>query len=202
MDSVLDEDLPIERVDEGQHKGVIRQIAKEVASILTENEKMLYIAHQGKTVFGQKRDAVIATNNRMIIFQRQRFRGFVFDDFLWEDVKDVDIEQGMMSALIRCTLTDEEVLTVSGLVKAQARVVYAICQQKEQEWRERRRVRKMEEDRAKAGGTEINMPATGPESTPVSDPVERLAKAKAMFDEELISEAEYETLKANILSSI
>ena len=201
MDITQDEGLPIERVDEGQNKGVIRQIAKEVASILTENEKMLYIAHQGKTVFGQKRDAVIATNNRMIIFKRQRFRGFVFDDFLWEDVKDVDIDQWMLSATIKCTLTDGELLYVPGLVKAQARVVYAICQQKEQEWRERRRVRQMEEDRAKAGGTEINMPSNGAESA-ASDPVERLAKAKTMFDEELISEAEYETLKANILSDV
>ena len=201
MSNPLAESLSIERVDEGQHKGMIRKIAKEAASILTENERMLYIAHQGRTMFGQKRDAVIATNNRMIIFQRQRFRGFAFDDFLWEDVKDVDLEQGMMSALIQCTLTDGEVLTVSGLVKDQARVLYGICQQKEQEWRERRRVRKMEEDRAKAGGTQITMPDTGSESA-VTDPLERLAKAKAMFDGELISEAEYETLKANILSSV
>lgn len=201
MDITQDEGLPIERVDEGQNKGVIRKIAKEVASILTENERMLYIAHQGKTVFGQKRDAVVATNNRMIIFQRQRFRGFVFDDFLWEDIKDIDIDQWMLSATIKCTLTDGELLYVPGLVKAQARVVYAICQQKEQEWRERRRVRKMEEERAKAGGTQITMPANGASSA-ASDPVERLAKAKAMFDEELISEAEYETLKANILSSM
>ena len=115
MDITQDEGLPIERVDEGQNKGVIRQIAKEVASILTENEKMLYIAHQGKTVFGQKRDAVIATNNRMIIFKRQRFRGFVFDDFLWEDVKDVDIDQWMLSATIKCTLTDGELLYGAGV---------------------------------------------------------------------------------------
>ena len=44
------------------------------------------------------------------------------------------------------------------------------------------------------------MPSNGGDAA--SDPVERLAKAKAMFDEELISEAEYETLKANILGSI
>ena len=34
------------------------------------------------------------------------------------------------------------------------------------------------------------------------DPVEKLAKAKEMFDKELISEAEYETLKANILQKM
>ena len=193
--------LPIERIDDDQNTRTLEGIINEVSTILTENERMLYIAHQGKTVFGQKRDAVVATNNRMIIFHRQRFRGFVFDDFLWEDVKDVDIDQWMLSATITCTLTDGEVLYVSGLVKSQARAVYAICQQKEQEWRERRRVRQMEEDRAKAGGTEINMPTNSAESA-TANPAERLAKAKAMFDEELISEAEYETLKANILSSV
>ena len=58
----------------------------------------------------------------------------------------------------------------------------------------------MEEERARAGGTQISMPAQElTESTSAEDPVAKLAKAKEMFDRELISEAEYETLKAEIL---
>lgn len=193
--------LPIERIDDDQNTGILESIVNEVSTILTENEKILYIAHQGRTVFGQKRDAVVATNNRVIIFQRHRFRGFTFEDFLWEDVQDVEMEESVMSSRIYCTLTNEDVYHVEGMVKKQTRVLYSICQQKEQEWRERRRVRKMEEDRAKAGGTQITMP--GASETPAQgDPVDRLAQAKSMFDQELISEAEYETLKANILSGI
>ncbi|MCY4438172.1 MAG: SHOCT domain-containing protein [Chloroflexi bacterium] len=47
------------------------------------------------------------------------------------------------------------------------------------------------------------MPTDGtPAKGLAEDPVERLAKAKSMFEQELISEAEYETLKANILQKM
>ncbi len=37
---------------------------------------------------------------------------------------------------------------------------------------------------------------------PAADPTSRLAQARAMLDQKLISEAEYETLKARILSGM
>lgn len=198
------QELGIERVDESQNLGVLRGIAEDVRSVLTENESILYIAYQAWTALGQRPDAVAATNNRVIIFQRHRFRGFDFHDFLWEDVANVKINQNTLSSSLQCTLTNEETYQTSNLVKDQARTLYTICQQKEQEWRERRRVRKMEEERARAGGTQISLPEGGDvgQTSPVDDPVEKLAKAKEMFDKELISEAEYETLKANILQKM
>ena len=200
MAEVPVDDLGIERVDVDQDKAVLKQVASEVSEILTPNENILYIAHQGWTMLGQKLDAAVATNNRMIIFNRHRFRGFSFTDFLWEDVQDVKIREGMLASYLECRLTSQERHNIKGLIKKQTRILYSICQQKEQEWRERRRVRKMEEERARAGGTQISMPAqelTGSSSS--EDPVAKLAKAKEMFDRELISEAEYETLKAEIL---
>lgn len=198
------QELGIERVDESQKLGVLRPIVEDVRSVLTENESILYIAYQAWTALGQRRDAVAATNNRMIIFQRHRFRGFDFHDFLWEDVANVKINQDTLSSSLRCTLTNEESYLTSNLVKDQARTLYTICQQKEQEWRERRRVRMMEEERARAGGTQITLPESGDvgQARAAEDPVEKLAKAKQMFDKELISEAEYETLKANILQKM
>ncbi len=198
------QELAIERIDESQNLSVLRSIAEEVRSVLTANESISYIAYQAWTVLGQKYDAVAATNNRMIIFKRHRFRGFDFHDFLWEDVANVKINQNMLSSSLKCTLTNEETYQTSSLVKDQARTLYTICQQKEQEWRERRRVRKMEEERAKAGGTQITIPEggdVGPAGS-AEDPVTKLARAKEMFDKELISEAEYETLKANILQKM
>ena len=67
----------------------------------------------------------------------------------------------------------------------------------------------MEEERARAGGVQVTLPSDGgapPTGEAVArsaeDPVARLAKAKQLFDQELISEAEYETLKAKILSTL
>lgn len=203
-DKSVHQELGIERIDESQKLDVLRPIAEEVWSVLTANESISYIAHQAWTVVGQKYDAVAATNNRMIIFQRHRFRGFDFHDFLWEDVANVKLNQNMLSSSLECTLTNGDTYQTSNLVKDQARTLYTICQQKEQEWRERRRVRNMEEERARAGGTQISIPEGGDvgQTSTAEDPVEKLAKAKEMFDRELISEAEYETLKANILQKM
>ena len=110
-------ELGIERVDESQKLNVLRPIVEDVRSVLTENESILYIAYQAWTALGQRRDAVAATNNRMIIFQRHRFRGFDFHDFLWEDVANVKINQDTLSSSLQCTLTNEESYLTSNLRK-------------------------------------------------------------------------------------
>lgn len=203
------ESLGIEQVDEGQNTTILAQVAKDVRMILTPNETIAYIAHQNRTAFGQRRDAAVATNNRIIIYRPHRFGRLEFHDFLWEDVRDVTIAEKVWSSQFTCVTTDDRTLQLGGLVKEQARTLYAFCQQKEQEWRERRRVRQMEEERARAGGVQVTLPSAG--GTPSAgeaavgrseDPVATLAKAKQLFDQELISEAEYETLKAKILSTL
>lgn len=197
------QDLGIERIDEEQDRAALQKAVEEIRTILTENETILYIAYQGISAVGQMKDAAIATNNRLIIYRRHWFGRTSFDDFLWEDVQNVTMDEGMISSTLMVTLTDGRKHAIGGIKKKQARSFYSISQQKEQEWRERRRVREMEEERARAGGTQITMPADAtPAASPAEDPVERLAKAKQMFDQELISEAEYETLKANILKSM
>ncbi len=203
------ENLGIERVDEGQNTKLLAQITKDVGTILTPNETIAYIAHQNRTAFGQRRDAVVATNNRIILYRPHRFGRLEFHDFLWEDVQDATIAEGVWSAQFTCVTTDDRTLRLGGLVKEQARALYVVCQQKEQEWRERRRVRQMEEERARAGGVQVTLPSEGGAPTTgeavagsAEDPVARLAKAKQLFDQELISEAEYETLKAKILSTL
>jgi hypothetical protein len=92
---------------------------------------------------------------------------------------------------------------IERLDKEQAKRAYALCQHHEQEWREKRRVREMEEARAKAGGLYINPPVTPqPSGSPgVEDPLAKLKKAKDLMDTGLISEAEYESLKARVLSN-
>ena len=58
----------------------------------------------------------------------------------------------------------------------------------------------MEEARAKSGG--VYLGPTGGAAAPAEDPVAKLARAKQMLDQGLISEAEYESVKAKILSAM
>ncbi len=76
----------------------------------------------------------------------------------------------------------------------------------EEETIERRRHRKMEEDRNAANQVTINTAVTGPAPEAVSagrgDLVSRLAKLKQMYDADLITEAEFQAKKSDIIDSI
>ena len=82
-----------------------------------------------------------------------------------------------------------------------------MCQAQDQAWREKRRVRELEELRAKSGGIQFGAYGAraglaSPSSAGQDDAVARLEKAKAMLDKGLISDAEYEALKARIVNRL
>ena len=82
--------------------------------------------------------------------------------------------------------------------------VYKYVQKQEQEWREKRRIRGLEELRAKSGGITGTLPqgiasVSSVEKKSVS---ERLSELKKMYEEQLISDSEYENLKAKIISEL
>jgi hypothetical protein len=193
--------IPIRLVEPDQDPATLQRVAHEVSKILTPNEQILYIALQNATAISIRKDAVIVTNNRIIGFSPGVLGRVSFKDYLWQDVFDVSMSQGILSTQISVK-TPAGVFEIGSIDKEQAKRLYGIAQQLEQEWREKRRVREMEEARAKAGGVYMTAP-TGPSFSGPSgkeDPIERLGKAKAMLDQGLISEIEYENLKAKVLS--
>ena len=96
-------------------------------------------------------------------------------------------------------------MALSGLRKDEAERVYRICQAQDQAWREKRRIRELEELRAKSGGVQIGTaasPAMASSSPSDADPAARLERAKSMLQQGLISDSEYESLKAKIVNSL
>ena len=97
------------------------------------------------------------------------------------------------------------VWSFEGLRKDQAQAMYRICQQHDQVWREKRRVRELEELRAKSGGVQIsgNQPTYGGDAGAAeSDPARRLRQAREMLEAKLISDSEFESIKAKIVSGM
>ena len=96
--------------------------------------------------------------------------------------------------------------TFTGLRKDQAQAMYRICQQHDQVWREKRRIRELEELRAKSGGVQIGSGQAayaGAESAGAeSEPARRLRQAREMLDAKLISDSEFESIKAKIVSGL
>jgi hypothetical protein len=198
----MSETVRIRYSDPSQEAGEVQGIARDVSKILTPNEEILYVATQNLTAMQLKKDAVVATSNRAICYRPAVLGRVSFEDFQWQDVRNARIEQGVLSTQFFIETLDGRAASMDALDKDQAKRLYGICQQMEQEWREKRRVREMEEARARSGGVLVGAPAAAMSAPPAEDPVAKLAKAKQMLDQGLISEAEYDTLKAKILSSM
>jgi hypothetical protein len=144
---------------------------------------------------------------------RGLFGGFNPDTIRWQDIKDIHIQVGIFGADLTITALATPDLAVAGqtrlvsypgLRKQQAESVYRICQAQEQAWREKRRVRELEELRAKSGGIQFGSgPGAGAASAAAGESAAaRLAQAKAMFDQKLITDSEYESLKARIVGNL
>jgi hypothetical protein len=158
-----------------------------------------------------RRVLVAATSGRLIMITRHLISGFDVSDIRWQDLEEVTLRVGIFAAdltiragkasdLASQGATGSRRLDFLGLRKDQAQAVYRICQAEDQAWREKRRVRELEELRARSGGIQVSS-AAAQSSGAGSDAVRRLQEAKQMLDARLITDAEYEAIKAKIVSS-
>ena len=198
--------------------GRVADALRSMESLLVPGESIQAYAVQRRAfALKQRRVLIAATTGRFIGMTRHLIGGFLPQDVRWQDLKEVRLETGIFGADLMIVALPSPDLAISGgvrtlsytgLRKAQAESVYRICQANEQAWREKRRIRELEELRAKSGGIQLgagNVAAPASASAPGSngsDPVARLEQAKAMRDKGLITDSEYESLKARIVSNL
>ena len=172
-----------------------------------------------------RRACIAATSGRFITLNRRLLGGYESADIRWQDLKETRISAGILAAdltLVAQSSSDlnigsevNRVWTFAGLRKDQAQAMYRICQQHDQVWREKRRIRELEELRAKSGGVQIGggqnsyaaadgagAPAAAAGAAPESEPARRLRQAREMLDAKLISDSEFESIKAKIVSGL
>ena len=162
-----------------------------------------------------RRRIVAATSGRLIGLTRPLLGGYDVTDIRWQDLEDVKLKVGIIGAsltvragkssdLASQSADANRELHFEGLRKDQAQAVYRICQAQDQSWREKRRIRDLEELRARSGGFQVSSGAPanfGGAAAEQGDLVRRLQEAKQMLDAKLITDAEYEAIKARIVSS-
>jgi hypothetical protein len=164
-----------------------------------------------------RRACIAATSGRFIWLNRRLLGGYESADIRWQDLKETRISAGILAAdltLIAQASSDlnigseiNRVWTFAGLRKDQAQAMYRICQQHDQVWREKRRIRELEELRAKSGGVQIGgqgggQPYSGDSTGAESEPARRLRQAREMLDAKLITDSEFESIKARIVSGL
>jgi Bacterial PH domain len=173
-----------------------------------------------------RRTCVAATSGRFISLTRRLLGGYDSADIRWQDLKETRISAGIFSAdltLIAQSSSDlnigsevNRIWTFANLRKDQAQAMYRICQQHDQVWREKRRIRELEELRAKSGGVQFAGGLSGGGQSGYaaadsggadrvgaeSEPARRLRQAREMLDARLISDSEFESIKAKIVSGL
>jgi hypothetical protein len=186
-------------------------------AMLVPGETLEAYAVQGRAFALTKRRVLIAaTSGRFISMSRGLFGSFTPADMRWQDLEDVHLRVGILGAdvVVRAMQREdlasaahmERVLGATGLRKDQAERVYRVCQAQSQAWREKRRIRDLDELRAKSGGLQLGAPGYSgggsPSDATGGDPVTRLQRAKQMLAEGLITDAEYESIKAKIVDRL
>jgi len=209
--------VPTEMTKEVRGEPRLLRALEQLVSLLVPGEAIQAFAVQ-RRLFGltHRRTVVAATTGRLIGMRRGLFGSFHPTSVRWQDVKEVRLDVETFGARLTVVFFGNPDLAIagnvatlifSGLRKGQAEAVYRLCQAQDQAWREKRRVRELEELRAKSGGIQLGTPGAGasigsPSGGGQDDVVTRLERAKAMLDKGLISDAEYEALKARIVNTL
>jgi hypothetical protein len=198
---------PADPIDPG-----LRPALANLESILVRDETLEAWAVQRRLfALTGRRMIVAATSNRLVALKRGLFGGFEYTDVRWQDLKEAHVSVGILGATLRLiaesssdlasSQSPDRTLVYSGLVPNQAQAVYRICQAQDQAWREKRRLRQIEELRARSGAVQIvggaGASALGGASC---DTLQRLEQARQMLEQKLLSDSEYEAIKAKILS--
>jgi Bacterial PH domain len=184
--------------------------------LLTSGETLeAWAAQRRLYALNHRRELIAATSGRFISLKRRLFGGYDSADIRWQDLKETRISAGIFAAdliLIAQSSSDlnigaevNRVWSFDGLHKDQAQAMYRICQLHDQVWREKRRVRELEELRAKSGGVQISgaSPGYGSDAAGAeSEPARRLRQAREMLEAKLISDSEFESIKAKIVSGL
>lgn len=194
-------------LNEEQDPKSVEKLLEKVTGLLTKDETVEYIAVQKKPAINLSPDCIALTNKR-IIFCRPKSFGFSMDfqDYLWKDVADCHIKEGILGATFMLKTVRNFTNMLEYLPKNQARKLYQFAQQKEEEMMDYRRQRDLEDKRAIAGGgivVNTNVPSNNiSENKPNEDPFEILNKLKNLFDNQIISQEEFDSKKNDILSKL
>jgi hypothetical protein len=175
---------------------------------LMKDEKILTQGIQGRIyALWSRRDLVAITNSRMILIQRSIFGGFSMSDHQWKDLCDAryseNIIPNVFGAKLRFMRRGGAGIVIDGLSSQVASGIYSHAQAQEQEWEEKNRIRLLEEKRAMSGASVVQVGHAGTGAAPKDSGVDMfqdIEKAKKLLDGGVISDAEYQELKAKIIS--
>jgi len=210
----LDKKTKMEDSIKNEDENVIKAY-EHLKSVLVTGETVDAWAVQRRLfALTHRRIFIAATTGRFIVIKRGLLGGFEMTEFRWQDLGDLKLKVGIFGAditLKQFVSTDlamnkdsASLLIYTGLRKEDTQKIYRLAQAQDQSWREKRRIRELEELRAKSGGVNIGNSPVGLQQTSNAseDLLIRLQKAKEMLENKLITDSEFESIKAKIISGL
>src|ERR1700722_3090992 len=147
-------------------------VVAQLKGVLVPGETLEAYAIQ-RRIFAltKRRVLVAATSGRFIMLLRGFFGGYTPVDLRWQDIEDAHLKVGIIGADITLRAMRREDLASAniaggtffapGLRKDQAQQVYRVCESQSQSWHEKRRIRDLDELRAKSGGIQFGSGVAG-----------------------------------------
>ncbi len=161
-----------------------------------------------------RRLCIAATSGRFISLTRRLLGGYDSADIRWQDLKETRIRAGLLTAeltLVAQSSTDLNIGAETNRVGGHFPTVQGSGSGDLPDLSAARpsvageaAVRELEELRAKSGGVQFGggAPYSSPDPGGESEPTRRLRQAREMLDARLISDAEFESIKAKIVSGL
>ena len=215
-------------IQDGQDRKVVEKIHRKLIDMLIPGESINYISVQKKPAVTLLPDTITLSNKRMFLCEFTKL-GLAtnFEIFFWEDIKDMAFKEEIFGSKVTVIPYTGENLTIDYIPKVQARKLYqliklALDQQQQQEKQEilsnTPPVSNAPSDQISPGLfpaseshksapeervlRESDPPSVVPDESLEDEVTQTLKKLKTLYDRQLISQAEYETKKAEILNRI
>ena len=205
--------------DEQDPKAVEKVLGK-LNDMLTTNEELIYLAVQKRPAVNLLPDCIVVSNKRIFYCEPANFGITMnFKDISWKSIKEISFKEEIFGSKFICVPQHGENIITEYIPKVQARKLYQAAYEQLEAFKEQLRQTELEEKRAQQPAP-VNPLADLPvqENIPAEEPVEayvapvvaeepedettlKLRKLKTLYDKQLITQAEYEAKKADILDT-
>ena len=198
-------------IDEQDPKAVEKVIGK-LNDLLTNGEEIIYLAVQKKPAVNLLPDS-IAISNKRIFYCEPGNLGLTmnFKDISWKNIKEVSFKEEFFGAKFTCVPQHGEDIVTDYIPKVQARKLHQAANQQLEQYKELLRQQELEANRATA--STVNLPLVNADETSFApshqqsgsqedDSAIKLRKLKSLYDQQLITQTEYEVKKQAILDSL
>lgn len=213
-------------IQDGQDAKVVERIHDKIVDMLTTGEYIQYISLQKKPAVTLLPDSITISNKRIFLCEFTKL-GLAtnFEIFSWTDIKDIAFKEEIFGSKVTVIPLAGENLTIDYIPKVQARKLYQLIKtalenpsgEKKEEQTPVPTEPKITEQVAppvvQPPVTPVPpMPTVSvPEVTPAGEDnkmveddelTQKLQKLKSLYDRQLITQAEYENKKSELLAQL